>query len=72
MRASTELFLWKMFSIADALFYPSYRHAYESFEGWADRNGLLRQMQRLEAEAYLERQPGGKADRSGRIREALD
>jgi phenylacetic acid degradation operon negative regulatory protein len=67
MRASTELFLWQVLSIAGALYRPSYRHVNESFEGWAYRNGLLRQMQRLEAEAYLERQPGGNADRVYRL-----
>ncbi len=67
MRASTELFLWEMYSIAESLFYPSYRYSNESFEGWAYRRGLLRQIQRLEREAYLERQPGGKADRVYRL-----
>ena len=67
MKASTELFLWEMLSIAEALYYPSYRYADESFEGWAHRNGLLRQIQRLEAQAYLERQPGGSADRVYRL-----
>lgn len=67
MRASTELFLWEMLSIAGELFRPSYRYAGESFEGWAYRKGLLRQMQRLEAEAFLERQPGGRADRVYRL-----
>lgn len=67
MRASTELFLWEMLSLAESLFRPSIYHAGESFEGWAYRNGLLRQIRRLEAEAYLERLPGGTADRVYRL-----
>lgn len=67
MRAATELFLWEMLSIAGELYRPSFRFAGGSFEGWAYRKGLLRQMQRLEAEAFLERQPGGKGDRVYRL-----
>ncbi len=54
-------------SLAGDLFRPSFRHADESFEGWASRRGSLRQIQRLRTEAYLERLPGGKADRVYRL-----
>ncbi len=63
----TKLFLWEMLALADELFSPSLCNLNQSFEGWAHRKGLLRQIQRLEAEAFLERQPGGAADRVYRL-----
>ena len=67
MKASTELLLWQILSLAECLFRPSYCHIGEGFEGWASRKGLLRQVQRLEAEAFLERQRGGTGDRVYRL-----
>lgn len=67
MKASTELLLWHMLYIGQTLFRPSYMHAGEGFEGWAYRTGVLRQIQRLEAEKYLERLPGGRRDRIYRL-----
>lgn len=50
---------------------PSFRNLTEGFEGWAYRNGLLRQIQRLEAEGYLERHPeAGRAEPFVRLTEA--
>lgn len=56
-----------MLYFSEAIFRPSYRNAGETFEYWANRNGLLRQIQRLEKKAYLERQPGGSCDRIYRL-----
>lgn len=67
MKASTELFLWHLFSIAESMLRPSYMRADETFEGWAARSGMLRQIHRLEAQAYLERLPGGAQDRVYRL-----
>ena len=39
---------------ADKLCSPSYHHFGESFEGWAYRNGLLRQLHELERLKFLE------------------
>jgi phenylacetic acid degradation operon negative regulatory protein len=42
----------------------------ESFEGWAYRKGLRRQLQRLENQQWLERGPGPGGDRLYRLTEA--
>ena len=54
MRPKTELFLYQMLWGADKLLQPTLRNLFESFEGWAYRNGLLWQIRRLEAAGYLE------------------
>jgi len=46
---------------------PSLRRFDGSFESWAYHRGMLRKIQRLEQEAYLERRPGGSADRLYRL-----
>ena len=54
MRAKTELLLYRLTRVADMMLNPSWRTLDSSFESWAYGNGLLRQIQRLEAQAYLE------------------
>ena len=49
---------------------PTFRNLTESFEGWAYRNGFLRQLQRLERQQMLERQPAGPGDRLHRLTQA--
>jgi len=46
---------------------PTFRNLTESFEGWAYRNGFLRQLHRLEGQHLLERQPKGPGDRLHRL-----
>jgi phenylacetic acid degradation operon negative regulatory protein len=54
--ARTELFLYSVaYAIHPLLFPPSVFRPTESFEAWASRNGMLRQIQRLEAQSMLEK-----------------
>jgi phenylacetic acid degradation operon negative regulatory protein len=54
MRAKTELLLYRLSRMGEMMIRPSLRTMDSSFESWAYGNGLLRQIQRLEAQAYLE------------------
>lgn len=55
MKAKTEEFLNVLLWTAEMLTQPSFRNLTSSYESWAYRNGLLRQVDRLEKEAWLER-----------------
>ena len=55
MRISAEEFLYTLLWGAEALARPSVRNALESFEGWASRTGVLRQLHRLERRRLVER-----------------
>ena len=67
MKASTELFLWQLYWVAESVLRPGFFRWTQSFESWAYQRGILRQLQRLEAEAFLERQLGGRGDRIYRL-----
>lgn len=54
MKAKTELLLYRLHWLAEKPFMPTFRNLTQSFEGWAYANGLLRQIQRLEAQGLLE------------------
>jgi phenylacetic acid degradation operon negative regulatory protein len=54
VKAKTELLLYRLLWLADKPMRPSFRNLEQSFEGWAYRNGLLAQIQRLEAQGFLE------------------
>lgn len=54
MKAKTELILYHCVWMADTMLRPSWRNMNTSFEGWAYRNGFLRQMHTLEAQGWLE------------------
>lgn len=54
MKARTELLLYRLSWAADMMMRPTWRNLDSSFESWAYGNGLLRQIQRLEAQSYLE------------------
>lgn len=54
MKARTELLLYRMGWLAEMLLRPTWRTLDASFESWAYGSGLLRQIQRLESQAYLE------------------
>lgn len=58
MNPKTELLLYQMLWTGDKILQPTLRNLHESFEGWAYKNGLLRQIQRLEAGGFLEAQRG--------------
>jgi phenylacetic acid degradation operon negative regulatory protein len=54
MKAKTELLLYRLDWLVGKALTPGWRSLESSFESWAYGKGLLRQIQRLEAEAYLE------------------
>ena len=54
MKPKTERLLYLMLWTAESLAHPTWRNVTGSFEGWAYRNGLLRQLARLEREKFLE------------------
>mgnify|MGYP000890035312 CR=1 FL=1 len=54
MRAKTEELLYHMLWACDMLWRPSYRHCYESFEGWAYRKGVLRKLRALQHRKLVE------------------
>lgn len=70
MGAKTEELLHMLLWTCETLSRPTWRSLTESFEGWAYRNGFLRQLQRLEKLQLLERQPGRRGDRLHRLTEA--
>ena len=67
MDAKTEELLLMLLWTCDMFSRPTFRNLTDSFEGWAYRNGFLRQLQRLEREQFLERQTGGPGDRLHRL-----
>jgi len=63
VRAKTEELLYLLLWTAETISRPTWRNLTESFEGWAYRNGLLRQLQRLEKRRWLDGQAGPAGDR---------
>jgi len=55
MKAKTEEFLNVLFWTAEMLTQPTFRNLTGSYESWAYRNGLHRQLERLERDGLLER-----------------
>jgi len=70
MHPKTEELLWMLFWTCDMLTQPTFRNLTDSFEGWAYRNGFLRQIQRLEREKWLETRSENTGDRVYRLSEA--
>jgi len=66
MKAKTELLLYQLLWLGDQLTRPTFRNLSASFEGWAYTSGLLRTIQRLENEQWLESQ-GESMDRVFRL-----
>lgn len=58
MKAKTELFLYQCLWVTNVMFRPTWRNMSGSFEEWSYRSGLLRQVQRLEAEGWVESRAG--------------
>ncbi len=69
MKPKTEEFLYLLLWTAEGLMRPTVRNLTESFEGWAYRNGLLRQLATLERQHLVERQRQTKSDRLYRLTE---
>jgi len=69
VRAKTEEFLNLLLWSADTLTRPTFRNLTDSFESWAYRNGLLRQICNLEKRELLERAPNFRKDRLCRLTE---
>ena len=70
MQARTKELLYLLQWTCETLSRPTWRNLTESFEGWAYRRGLLRQLQRLERQAFLERSPSASGDRLYRLTDA--
>ena len=70
MHTKTEELLHFLLWTAETISRPTWRNMTESFEGWAYRKGLRRQLQRLENQQWLERGPGPGGDRLYRLTEA--
>ena len=71
MKAKTELLLYMLAWGGGKLLSPSLRYQTMGFEEWAYRNGLLREIQRLEAQGFLEKHPdAGSMKAFSRVTEA--
>jgi phenylacetic acid degradation operon negative regulatory protein len=67
MRVKTEELLNLLLWSADLLARPTFRNLTDSYESWAYRNGLLRQMAKLEKNQLVENRAGGAKDRLYRL-----
>lgn len=67
MSPKTEEFLNFLFWSAEVLTRPTFRNLTDSFESWAYRNGLLKQVSRLEQRHLLERDTTSPDDRLYRL-----
>src|ERR1035437_10578695 len=64
MQPKTEEFLNLLLWSADLLARPTFRNLTDSYESWAYRNGLLRQVATLEQQQLLERDTKSPDDRA--------
>jgi phenylacetic acid degradation operon negative regulatory protein len=69
MKAKTEELLYHLLWNAEKLARPTLRNVYESFEGWAYRSGLMRQLAELERRKFLESHTSGSNQRLYRLTE---
>jgi phenylacetic acid degradation operon negative regulatory protein len=67
MKPKTEEFLNLLLWSADILARPTFRNLTDSYEIWASRNGLLKQVSRLERRQFLERDAAAPDDRLYRL-----
>jgi phenylacetic acid degradation operon negative regulatory protein len=67
MKPRTEEFLYLLLWSAEKLMRPTFRNLTDSYEGWAYRSGLFRQVARLEQQKMLERNPASPDDRLYRL-----
>ena len=63
MQPKTEEFLNLLLWSADTLTRPTFRNLTDSYESWAYRNGLMRQVATLEKRRILERDNSSLNDR---------
>ena len=61
MKPKTELFLYQCLWVADMMLRPTWRTMNGSFEEWSYRAGFLRQIQRLEADGWVESRTGSES-----------
>jgi len=67
MKPKTESFLNFLLWSTDKLFNPTFRKLTDSYEAWAYRNDLLRQVVTLEERQLVERNPASPDDRMYRL-----
>ena len=67
MNPKTEEFLNFLLWSAEVLARPTFRNLTDSYESWAYRNGLLKQVSRLERQQLLERNSAAPDDRLYRL-----
>jgi phenylacetic acid degradation operon negative regulatory protein len=67
MESKTEEFLNFLLWSAEVLTRPTFRNLTDSYESWAYRNGLLKQVSRLEQQQFLERDLASPDDRLFRL-----
>ena len=67
MRPKTEEFLNLLLWSAEMLARPTFRNLTDSYESWAYRNGLMRQIATLERQQLLERDGSAPDDRLYRL-----
>ena len=70
MHPKTEEFLYLLLWTADSLMHPTFRNLTETYESWAYRKGLMRQLQNLERRQFLESTDTTSQDRLYRLTEA--
>jgi phenylacetic acid degradation operon negative regulatory protein len=66
----TEEWLYELLWLTDRLSRPTLRNLTDTFEGWASRRGLLRQIQRLEGERLVESRGSRLEEKIYRLTEA--
>ena len=69
MQPKTEEFLNLLLWSAETLSRPTFRNLNDSYESWAYRNGLMRQVSTLERRQFLERDASSPGDRTFRLSE---
>jgi phenylacetic acid degradation operon negative regulatory protein len=69
MREKTKELLHILFWTCDTLLNPTFRNLTHSYEHWAYRNGLYRQLSRLEKQRWIESQRSQSGDRLYRLSE---
>jgi phenylacetic acid degradation operon negative regulatory protein len=67
VNAKTEQFLNLLLWSAEQVMRPTFRNLTESYEGWAYRSGLLKQVHRLERQRWLDSKAGASNDRLYRL-----
>jgi len=67
MNSKTQEFLNLLLWSADILMRPTFRNLTDSYESWAYRNGLLKQVTRLEQQQLIERDANSPDDRLYRL-----